>query len=94
MVSQRFIAHEKGIEINWAATATWMAKNKCCKMEVSTLKFKGIDLNVPCVSQKLSTDGNTTKSNVHLVSDYKVLKTLCSTRPYGVTTNGLKKVES
>jgi len=93
MVSQRFIAHEKGIEINWAAIATWMAKKKCYKMEVSTLKSKGIDLNVPCVSQKFSTNGDSTKSNVHLVNDYKVLKTLCSTCPYGVPTNDLKQVE-
>ncbi len=70
-----------------------MAKKKCCKMEVSALKSKGIDLNVPCVSQKFSTNGDSTKSNVHLVSDYKVLKILCSTCPYGVTTNDLKEVE-
>jgi hypothetical protein len=70
-----------------------MAKKTCCKMEISALKSKGIDLNVPCVSQKFSTDGDSTKSNVHLVSDYKVLKILCSTCPYGVTTNDLKEVE-
>jgi hypothetical protein len=70
----------------------WPKKN-VAKMEVSTLKSKGIDLNVPCVSQKFNTDGNSTKSNVHLVGDYKVLKTLCSTCPYGITTNDLKQVE-
>jgi hypothetical protein len=62
-------------------------------MEVSALKSRGIDLNVPCVSQKFNSDGDSTKSNVHLVSDYKVLKTLCNTCPYGVIANDLKQVE-
>jgi hypothetical protein len=62
-------------------------------MEVSALRFKCIDLNGPCLSQKLSIDGDSTKSNVHLVSDFKVLKASCNTNPYGVATNDLKQVE-
>jgi hypothetical protein len=46
------------------------------------------------VSQKLNIDGNSTKSNVHLVSDPEALKTSCNTRPYGVATNDLKQIEN
>jgi hypothetical protein len=45
------------------------------------------------VSQKLSTDGDSTKSNVHLVRDSKELKISCNTCPYGVATNDLKQVK-
>jgi hypothetical protein len=62
-------------------------------MEVLALKFEGTDLSGPCVSRKLSTNGNSTKSNVHLVSDCEALKTSCSTCPYGVVANYLKQVE-
>ncbi len=44
--------------------------------------------------QKLNTDGNSTKSNVNLVSNFKALKALCSTCPYGVTSNDLMQVEN
>ncbi len=92
-VVKGFIVQEKGIEINWVAAATWTAKEKCRKMEVLALKFEGTDLSGPCVSRKLSTNGNSTKSNVHLVSDCEALKTSCSTCPYGVVANYLKQVE-
>jgi hypothetical protein len=63
-------------------------------MEVLALRSKGIDLNGPCVSQKLSTDGNSTKNNVHLLSDFKVLKASCSACPYDVVTNDFKQAEN
>ncbi len=46
------------------------------------------------MSQKLNIDGNSTKSNVHLVSDFEALKTSCSTCLYGVATNDLKQIEN
>jgi hypothetical protein len=60
-------------------------------MEVLALKSKGTNLNGPCVFQKLGTNGDLTKSNVHLVSDYEALKASCSTCPYGVAANYLKQ---
>jgi hypothetical protein len=62
-------------------------------MEVSALKFKGTYLSGPCVSRKFSTNGDSTKSNVHLVSDYETLKASCSTCFYGAAANYLKQVE-
>ncbi len=92
-VVKRFITQKKGTEINWATTLAWMAKEKCYKMEVLAFRSKGIDLNGPCLSQKLSTDGDSTKNNVHLVSDFKMLKVSCNISPYSVVTNDLKQVE-
>jgi hypothetical protein len=93
-VVRRFIAQEKGIEINWTTIAAWTAKEKCYRMEVLALRFQSIDLNGPCVSQKFSTDGKSIKSNVHFMSDFKVLKTSCITCLYGVVANNLKQVEN
>ncbi len=56
------------------------------------LESKSIDLSGPCVSRKFSTDGDSTKINVHLVSDCEALKTSCSKCPYGVTANNLKQI--
>ncbi len=42
--------------------------------------------------QKLNTNGNSTKSNMNLVSNSKMLKASYNTRLYGVTLDDLKKI--